>query len=121
MLKSDFLNEDSKVYVQYEIYNPYTLEYIPLGICNDVKININIPITLNGTTESLYNSLSNSGYNLFDLNDSFYHDICSTYTTENGTDIILMDRLNIFYDSIRNIYLCQDGCEFILYNETSKR
>ena len=121
MLKSDFLNEDSKVYVQYEIYNPYTLEYIPLDICNDVKININIPITLNGTTESLYNSLSNSGYNLFDLNDSFYHDICSTYTTENGTDIILMDRLNIFYDSIRNIYLCQDGCEFILYNETSKR
>ena len=121
MLKSDFLNEDSKVYVQYEIYNPYSLEYIPLDICNDVKININIPITLNETTESLYKSLSNSGYNLFDLNDSFYNDICSTYTTENGTDIILMDRINIFYDSIRNIYLCQDGCEFILYNETSKR
>ena len=121
MLKSDIYNEDSKIYVQYDIYNPYTLEYIPLDICNDVKININIPIILKGTTESLYKSLSNSGYNLFDLNNSFYHDVCSTYTTENGTDIILMDRLNIFYDSIRNIYLCQDGCEFILYNETSKR
>ena len=121
MLKSDILNEDLKVYVQYEIYNPYTLEYIPLDICNEVKININIPIILKEATESLYKSLSNSGFNLFDLNNSFYNDICTTYTTENGTDIILMDRLNIFYDSIRNIYLCQDGCEFILYNEISKR
>ena len=121
MLKSDILNEDSNVYVQYEIYNPYTLEYIHLDICNEVKININFPIVLNGKTESLYLSLSKSGYNLFDINDSFYHDICSTYTTENGTDIILMDRLNIFYDSINDIYLCQDGCEFIFYNETSKR
>ena len=61
MLKSDIYNEDSKIYVQYDIYNPYTLEYIPLDICNDVKININIPIILKGTTESLYKSLSNSG------------------------------------------------------------
>ena len=121
MLKSDFFNEDSKEYVQYEIYNPYTLAFIPLDICNEVKININIRITLNETTESLLKSLSNSGYNLFNINDSFYHDICSTYTSENGTDIILMDRLNIFYDTTRNTYLCQDGCEFIFYNETSKR
>ena len=121
MLKSDIFNEDSKIYVQYEIYNPYTLESIPLDICNKVKININIPITLNETTESLLKSLSNSGYNLFNINDSFYHDICSTYTSENGTDIILTDRLNIYYDTTRNTYLCQDGCEFIFYNETSKR
>ena len=121
MLKSDISNEDSKIYVQYEIYNPYTLDFIPLDICNEVKININIPITLNQTTESLLKSLNNSGYNLFNINDSFYHDICSRYTTENGTDIILMDRLNIFYDTTRNTYLCQDGCEFIFYNETSKR
>jgi hypothetical protein len=54
VLKTDIKSPDlSSTYVQYEIYNPYTLEYIPLDICNDVKININIPITLNGTTESL--------------------------------------------------------------------
>jgi hypothetical protein len=121
MLKSDIYNEDSKIHVQYEIYNPYTLDFIPLDICNEVKININIPVTLNETTESLLKSLSNSGYNLFNINDSFYHDICSTYTSENGTDIILKDRLKIFYDTTRNTYLCQDGCEFIFYNETSKR
>ena len=76
---------------------------------------------MNETTETLLKSLSNSGYNLFNINDSFYHDICSTYTSENGTDIILKDRLNIYYDTTRNTYLCQDGCEFIFYNETSKR
>ena len=40
ILKTDIYDRKSSLYVQYEIYNPYTLEYIPLDICNDVKINI---------------------------------------------------------------------------------
>ena len=121
ILKTDIYDRKSSLYVQYEIYNPYTLEYIPLDICNDVKININIPINLNEDTESLYLSLNNSGYNLFNSSDSFYNDICSTYTTENGTDITLLDRKNIIYDNNKNIFLCQDGCEFAFYNETTKK
>ena len=33
-----------------------------------------------------------SGYDLFNENDSFYTDICSTFTSENGTDMTLADR-----------------------------
>jgi hypothetical protein len=65
--------------------------------------------------------LNSSGYNLFDLNDSFYHDVCTTYTTANGTDLVLVDRMNIYHDNAQNVYLCQEGCEFILYNETTKK
>ena len=122
IFKTDLHSDDSSaIYVQYEIYNPYNFDYIPLDICKDDTININIPINLDKDTESLYLSLSESGYNLFDSNDSFYNDICSTYTTENGTDITLLDRKNMIYDNNKNTYLCQNNCEFILYNETTKK
>ena len=123
VLKTDILDEKdpSKIIVQYEIYDPYNLEMIPLDICDDTTVNINIPVVLDDVTESLYKSLNNSGYNLFDLNDSFYNDVCTTYTTEDGTDLVLVDRMNIYHDNAQNIYLCQEGCEFIQYNETTKK
>ena len=68
-----------------------------------------------------FDSLSQSGYNLFDLNDSFYNDICSTYTTENGTDLTLADRKNLIYDNNGNVSMCQDGCTFQSYNSTTRK
>ena len=52
--------------------------------------------------------MSQFGYNLFDLNDSFYNDICSTYTTENGTDLTLADRKNLIFDKCR-IFKTEEG------------
>ena len=65
-------------YVQYEIYNPYTLELISLNICESNSITIKAPVKLDEDLDTIYKSLNNSGYNLFDLNDSFYNDVCST-------------------------------------------
>ena len=107
VLKTDIKNEDlSSTYVQYEIYNPVTLNIISLDICSDIPISVSVPVNLNENTKSIYDSLSKSGYNLFDLNDSFYNDICSTYTTEDGTDLTLADRKNIIYDNNANVSLC---------------
>ena len=122
IFKTDIHSDNSSaIYVQYEIYDPNSLALIPLDICEDVTININIPIFLDKTTESLYIDLINSGYNLFDSNDSFYNDICKTYTTENGTDITLLDRKAIIYENNKDVYLCQEGCSFTSYNETTKK
>ena len=71
--------------------------------------------------ESIYISLNTSGYNLFNLNDSFYTDICSTYTTQKGTDISMADRKNIIYDNYKNATLCQSGCSFLYYDYTNKK
>ena len=60
-----------------------------MDYCKNVSIIINIPLSLNEETLTLYDSLSKSGYNLFDANDSFYTDICTEYTSENGTDVFL--------------------------------
>ena len=119
IFKIDIKNEDlSSTYVQYEIFNNYTLKQLNLSICNDIKIQINAPIYLNNNIEILYENLSELGYNLFDPNDSFYNDICSTYTSEYGTDVLLSDRRNslYYYNS-----LCQENCQFVFYNSTTKK
>ena len=122
ILKVDIKSEDlTSTYVQYEIYNPKTLKKINLDICSNSPISVSIPVTLDENTKSIYDSLTQSGYNLFDLNDSFYNDVCTTYTSEDGTDLTLTDRKNLIYNNNSNISLCQEGCTFQFYNSTTKK
>ena len=122
VIKTDIKSEDlSSTYVQYEIYNPIYLTKISLEVCEDISISVSVPVNLDESIKSNYYSLSQSGYNLFDLSDSFYNDICSTYTTENGTDLTLIDRKNLIYDTSGNVSMCQDGCTFQSYNLTTKK
>ena len=62
--------------------------------------------------EKLYLSLEKEGYDLFDLNDNFYIDICAPFTAENGADILLDDRLYYFYSKIVNISTCPKDCGY---------
>ena len=120
--KIDIKNSDlTKTYVEYEIYDARNLTFLNLSVCNDLKISINAPVALNDLTSSLYDNMKKSGYNLFNQSDSFYNDICATYTTENGTDITLSDRKKVLYNNYGNISLCQRGCDLEYYNSTSKK
>ena len=120
--KTDIKIEDlSATYVTYEVYHPYSLEKLDLSLCNKVQIIINVPVKLNDNVETLYESLSEYGYNLFNESDSFYNDNCATYTTFNGTDILLSDRKKDIYSEVQNQSMCQVGCELKLYNKTTKK
>ena len=122
IIKTDIKNDYYiSTYVQYEIFHPYTLEKLDMAFCNEVKIIVNSPTNLNEQTISLYNSLNNSGYNLFDINDPFYNDVCTTYTSENKTDVNIKDRQNEIFSNYGNITLCQSGCTFISYNDKTKK
>jgi len=57
--------------------------------------------------------LSKQGYDIFNENDSFYQDICSTYKSENGTDVLLSDRKSDFYNP--NETTCQANCHYSSY------
>ena len=116
MLKLDLFKQNSSTpLVEYEIYNYNNTEKLNLEYCKDVKINIYFPIKLENQTIVLYNNLNVSGYNLFDEDDSFYNDICSPFTTINGTDITLVDRKKIYYNN--SLKLCpEDGCTYDYYD-----
>ena len=122
VLKTDIKSSDlSSTYVQYEIYEPNTLNQLNLSYCSNVKISVSVPVNLEDSAISLYESLSESGYNLFDSEDDFYTDICSTYTSSNGTDMTLADRKSEMLSATANISMCQTGCEFESYSSTTKK
>ena len=118
--KVDIKNSDaSSTYVQYEVYNPVNKSLLNLSICD--SITVNTPVNISNEMEEIYNSLSESGYNLFDSEDDFYQDICSTYTTANGTDMLLSDRKADIYSNTQNTTICQTDCELESYNSTTKK
>ncbi len=122
IIKMDLKNNSvSATYVQYELYNPRTLKQVSMDICKNIPIKILTPVSLSESKYSLISSLENSGYNAFDINDDFYNDICSTYTAENGADIVLSLRKSLIYDQNKEIYLCQSGCEFGNFNTQNGR
>ena len=92
-----------------------------LDVCQDISINIYSPVKLDEETLNIYSSLDQEGYNLFDLNDSFYNDFCTPYTSINNTDIILKDRKNEIYNQYGRVSLCQNNCNFKYYNKTKEK
>ena len=120
ILKVD-IKEGASTYVQYEVYDPVSLEKLNLTICKEDSISIDLPVTLDEDINSLFDSLDNSGYSLYDLNDSFYNDICTKYTSVNNTDLTLSDRKIEIYDKTANLSFCQTGCVFQSYNATNKK
>ena len=94
--------------IEYEIYNSKgKIKSLNLSYCKNKKINITIPVTIDENNLSFYNS-----------SDDYYNDICYSFTTINGTDIILSDRQKEFIKN--NLSLCESNCEYKGYNLVSK-
>ena len=54
----------------------------------------------------------------YDPNSDYYTDECSSYTTENGTDILLSDRQEEFNEN--NMSLCENICNYVGYENSTK-
>ena len=120
ILKIDIKKDEYKsTGVEYEVYNPYNMKKIDLDICSNTQIKIFAPINLSSDEYNLYDNLNEQGYDLFDVNDSFYHDICTPYTSPNGTDVILIDRKIYYYNE--DIILCEKECTYDKVNSQDKK
>ena len=108
--RNDYINNSSKKNVYYEVINPKTKKKLDLSICDKEKIIINMPTSLSNYTLELYKNLSELGYDIFDKNDIFYNDICTIFTSNFKTDILLSDRRKDYYNE-SEVY-CQDGCQY---------
>ena len=94
--------------IGYEVYHPINRSQLNLKYCEDILVKINIPVSIN--EDSLYK---------YDPNSEYYNDECYTYTTENGTDIILNDRQNEFINN--NLSLCEENCSYNGYYTDTKK
>ena len=89
--------------VEYEVYSPDStnnLKLLNLSICENIKIDISIPIELSKEEIDKYNKSSN-----------IYNDICYISTSETGTDKPLIDRQKE-YKNI-NFSVCEENCDFV--------
>ena len=105
---------------QYEIIHPITGETLNKSLCENTTIDVYVPFILEEKKEALYNNILNQGYDPLDLNDKFYRELCTPYTSENGTDVLLDDREEFIYSSLVNASLCPDGCGYSEYFSDKK-
>ncbi len=91
------------------------LTQIDISYCNNTKIKItsSVNTSLINNFDKAKNIYDSNGYDIFNINDAFYTDDCSSYTSENGTDLTLKDRQNIYFEEIN---FCDDGCIYESYN-----
>ena len=120
ILKIETLNNHSNnVELFYEFFNPLNFsQKLDLNLIPENFINIRIPIYLKKYKIDLISKTKNLGYNIFDLNNSFYNDICSIFTY-NGSDITLSERKNII--DLSDEILCLNECNYLNYDIITMR
>ena len=93
--------------IGYEAYHPLNKSKLNLSYCNNT-INLNIPVQID----------ENKIYQ-YDPNNEYYQDKCSSYTSDNGTDILLYDRKKEYKNN--NYSLCEANCYYQGYEANSKQ
>ena len=99
--------------IQYEIYEPYNFTKLNLSICEEETINIYVKLDLSEETRNTYELLKSLGYDMLNINDPFYQDVCVPYKSDNNTDMLLSDRIDYIYNNKDS--QCQPNCEFSSY------
>ena len=106
-------DKESDKNIQYECYEPYNFIKLNLSLCSGVSINIYVPLTISEETKKMAEEMDKLGYNIFNLNDRFYKDMCTPYKSKIGTDIVLSDRVDYIYNNLDS--QCQSNCKFVNY------
>ena len=118
LLQLEIYNNNSKSLINQVEYEAYDDNFtkLNLNLCKDVNIQIYYAIKedmlINIDVETI-NSLKNKGVDVFNINDSFFWDVCQPYSSDKGNDLILEDRIKDLY---QNYSLCEEGCT---YNDLS--
>lgn len=96
--------------VSFKAYNKNNGEEIDLSICG--TFTISYPLS-NNVNLTFAEQMAEKGIDIFNPNDPFFNDFCYPYYTEDGKDVLLIDRRKDFF---QNNSLCEEGCEYIQVN-----
>ena len=92
--------------VEYEIYDYNKKKQLDLNICDETNNKIEIFFPTSNVQNEIFKH---------NISSDYFNDICFSYTTAEGTDIILNDRKNEFID--KNMSLCDTSCNLIEYSK----
>ena len=109
ILKIDIFKEGYLIpFISYDLFDPITKKNLNLSFCANTTINLIIPVNIKEDELFKYN-----------ISNDYYKDMCSAYTTDRGTDIIIKDRQNEYLEN--NLSLCENDCELKAYNKLTKK
>ena len=95
--------------VQYVVYDENNNE-LDLSVCNDEKIKINYALRNDTTLDTTkLKSFGDKGIDILNSSHPFFNDICFSYSTDEGSDMVLKDRISDVY---QNFSICDSGCEY---------
>ena len=117
ILQLELYNNNSKSLINQVEYEAYGEDFqkLNLKLCQEINISIFYSIKEDMLLDmdiDKINSLNNLGIDVFNINDSFFWDVCKPYS-DMGNDLILEDRIKDLY---QNYSLCEEGCT---YNDLS--
>ena len=118
--QEDNINDQKNKILDVDVFDPITLKKLNLSICDNTTIDVYTPLIMSETNEEIYKNLIDEGYDPFDLSDKFYREICTPYTSENGTDVLLDEREEFVYSTIINESRCMSNCEYASYSLDTK-
>ena len=110
-LQIELNNEDSKSLINQVEYQAYDGKktLLNLSLCNNINIQVVYAIKNNSLINiSLSNYFKDLGVDIFNINDSFFNNICHPYS-DTKNDLILEDRIKDIY---QNFSLCEIGCNY---------
>ena len=99
--------------IQFDVFEPYNFTKLNLSICEGITINLYVKTELSEETHTIFNQMKSMGYDMLNINDPFYQDICTPYKSSNNTDILLSDRIDYIYNNKDS--QCQPNCHFSNY------
>lgn len=114
------IQEDNAIIpkVEYRLYDSQGTE-LNMSTCNGVPILISYPLINTDLIAKFEDAgtLSEQGFDIYDPQDSFYNDKCSSYS--NGTvDVVLSDRRKDIYVDLS---FCNEGCVYEGINYTTNK
>ena len=118
--QEDNINDQKNKILDVDVFDPITLKKLNLSVCDNTTIDVYTPLIMSETNEEIYKNLIDEGYDPFDLSDKFYREICTPYTSENGTDVLLDEREEFVYSTIINESRCMGNCEYVSYSLDTK-
>ena len=118
--KTNTPESDTDKNFQFDIYNQLNREKLDISICKNTTIDMYVPLVMSEEQEDIYQNFLDQGYDPFDLNDKFYREICTPYTSENGTDVLLDDREEYVFSTVINESACMGNCQYSSYSLDNK-
>ena len=77
--------------VEYQVYDD-NKTLLDLSICKDIDIEISYAMKDNSLDMNSISEFKDRGIDIFNIDDSFFNDICHPYSDSNN-DIVLEDRI----------------------------